>query len=169
MTTTISGVVKATVSVDHVNTVDLGSSSFPLRVSASHTLANGTGADQIGSMFSDQRTLTASATEELDLAGVLTDLYGQTITFTKIRAILIKAAAANANNVLVGGAASNAFSTFLGDATDVIVIRPGGTLLLVAPDATGYAVTAGTGDKLKIANSAGGTSVVYDIVLLGTV
>jgi hypothetical protein len=30
------------------------------------------------------------------------------------------------------------------------------------------AVTAGTGDKLKLANSAGSTSVTYDVIILGT-
>jgi len=37
-----------------------------------------------------------------------------------------------------------------------------------AADATTYAVTAGTGDLLKVANSAGGTSVTYDIVIIGS-
>ena len=40
-------------------------------------------------------------------------------------------------------------------------------LLLVAPGAAGYAVTAGTGDILKVANSGAGTGVTYDIVIVG--
>ena len=46
-------------------------------------------------------------------------------------------------------------------------MQPGGTLLLVAPNAAGYAVTAGTGDLLKVANSGGSTGVTYDIVIVG--
>jgi hypothetical protein len=34
-------------------------------------------------------------------------------------------------------------------------------------DAIGWGVTAGTGDLLKVANSAGSTSVNYDIVVIG--
>ena len=41
--------------------------------------------------------------------------------------------------------------------------------MLVAPDANGYAITATTADLLKIANSAGGTSVTYTIAILATV
>ena len=71
--------------------------------------------------------------------------------------------------MLVGGAGSNGFTSWVGDATDVVKVKPGGALILVAPDATGYAVTAGTGDLLTITNSAGSTSVTYDVVIMGVV
>jgi hypothetical protein len=131
------------------------------------SLATGTGANQADKVFSDQRTLGASATEDLDLAGGLTDALGDTITLARVKAILIYAAAANTNNVQVGGAAANQFVNWVADATDKINVRPGGLLLLVAPDATAYAVTAATGDLLRIGNSAGGTSVTYDIIIVG--
>lgn len=147
--------------------LDLVTGEAPLRKRVSIPLASGTGADQADKIFSDQRTLTASATEDLDLAGGLTDAFGDAITFARVKAILIFASAANANNVLVGGAASNQFVNWVSDATDKIVVRPGGVFCLIAKDATGYAVTAGTGDLLRIGNSGAGTSVVYDIVIIG--
>jgi hypothetical protein len=147
--------------------LDLGAARAPLLVDASLNLTEGTGANQAQVVFHDQRTLAASGSEELDLAGALTDALGRTLTFTAVKALYIKAAAGNTNNVLVGGAAANGFATWAGDPTDVVVIRPGGSLILVAPDATGYAVTTGTGDLLKIANSAGDTGVTYDIVIIG--
>lgn len=131
-------------------------------------LANGTGAGQADRIFHDQRTLAASATEDLDLAGVLTDSFGATVTFVRIKGLLVAASAANTNNVVLGAAAANPWATLLG-ATGTLIVRPGTVLALFAgqADATGYAVTAGTGDLLKIANSAGGTGVTYDIALLG--
>lgn len=140
-----------------------------IRFGPDNTLTNGTGANQANEAFFDRRTLTASSTENLDLAGGLTDAFGTTLAFTKIRALAVYAAAANTNNVLVGGAASAQFSTWVGDVTDVVVVRPGGLFLLTAPDATGLAVTATTADLLKIANSSSGTSVTYDICIIGTV
>jgi hypothetical protein len=107
-----------------------------------------------------------STTENLDLAGALTNAFGQTITFTKIKALAIVAAAGNTNDVVVGGASSNGFVSPFGDATDKIKIRPGGMFLITAPDATGFAVTAGTGDILLVAN-VGGTPVTYDVVIAG--
>lgn len=122
---------------------------------------------QASKVFADRRTLAASASEELDLAGSLVDALGATITFTKIRALLIEASSANANTVVVGGAAANAVATLFGDATDTLVVRPGGVALLVAPDTAGYAVTPATGDLLKVANGGAGTAVTYDITVLG--
>jgi len=37
------------------------------------------------------------------------------------------------------------------------------------PSAGGYAVTNSTGDILQIANSSSGTSVTYDIIVIGEV
>jgi hypothetical protein len=149
--------------------LDLRDVQDKLAVSPNYAFANGTGANQANQTFADIRTLSASASENLDLAGGLVDAFGATITMTKVKAILIMAAASNTNDVLVGGAASNAAAAFFGDATDVVKIKPGGLILLVAPDAAGYAITAGTGDLLKIANGAGGTSVTYTIAILATV
>lgn len=132
-------------------------------------LESGTTAGKADKVFHDQRTLAASASEDLDLAGVLTDVYGASITFAKIKFIAISAASGNTNNVLVGAASATQFVGLL-NAAGVIALRPGMTFAAMAGvlDATGMAVTAGTGDLLKIANSAGSTSVTYDIVIVGT-
>jgi len=53
-------------------------------------------------------------------------------------------------------------------ASDGISVRPGGLFCWAAPDATAVAVTAGTGDLLAIANSGAGTSVTYDVVIIGS-
>lgn len=168
MATTLTGcAVKVSAAAVYATTLEFGEVAQTLRYNISNAFADGTGADQAQKLWTDQRTLTASATEELDLAGGLTDVFGTALTLTKVKALIIKAAAANTNNVIVGGAASNAWAAAVGAANDTITVRPGGTLVLIAPDSTGYAVTAGTGDLLKIANSAGSTSVTYDIAVLG--
>ena len=141
--------------------------SAPVSYTKTFSWTDGNGADQAQQVFTDDRTLAASATEDLDLAASLSNGFGQTITFTKIRAIYIEAASGNTNNVNVGGAAANQFSTCFSDTSDVAVVRPGSAILLVARDATGFTVTAGTGDLLKVANSGAGTSVTYTIILIG--
>lgn len=163
----LSATIKLAVAALYSSALDFSTAEQNLQYNVSHAFADGVGANQAQRLFTDQRTLAASATENLDLSGVLTDAFGASLAFTEVKALVIKAAAGNTNDVLVGGAASNGFITPFGDATDVVRVRPGGTLVLVAPDATGYAVTAGTGDLLKIANSAGSTSVTYDVVIVG--
>jgi len=150
------------------NALDLSSTLDTIQRNKSYSFTDGAGADQADVHWSDERTLSASATEDLDLAGGLTDAFGAAITFARIKAIYIEADSANTNNVLLGGAAANAFVGPFGAAAHTIAVRPGGAVLLVAPDATGYVVTAGTGDLLRVGNSGAGTSVKYRIVVVGS-
>lgn len=115
-------------------------------------------------MFSDTRTLNASATEDLDLTGSLTNAFGATIAQAEVVALYIAAADTNTNNVLVGNATTNGFVGPIG-ATGVLTLKPGEFVCFTSQ--TGWAVTAGTGDLLKVANSAGGTSVKYSILIIG--
>jgi hypothetical protein len=149
-------------------TAGLGTARVPAQLNRSVSLANGTGAGKADKVYQARRTLAASATEDLDLAGVLTDALGAALTFVRVKGLFISAAAANTNNVVVGAAVSNAWATLL-NATGTLTVRPGATVgaMAGAADAVGYAVTAGTGDLLKVANSAGGTSVTYDIFIVG--
>jgi hypothetical protein len=148
--------------------VDIGVVEHEINYQPGYNFSDGTGLNEIKQIFSDSRTLAASTNEDLDLAGGLVNALGQTLTFTKIRGIIVRAAAANTNNVVVGNATSNGFATWVGAAAHTLIVRPGGMLALFAPDATGYAVTASTGDLLRIANSGSGSSVTYDLILIGT-
>ena len=169
MATSFSGTVRVIVDALLEDTVDIGGVKHTIGYSPMNTLSNGTAANQAKQVFTDRRTLAASGTENIDLSGVLVNAFGAVINFAKIKAIVIVAAAANTNNVHVGGHASAAFVNWVTDATAIIKVKPGGIFLLTAPDANGFAVTATTGDLLTIANSGSGTSVTYDIVLIGTV
>lgn len=163
LTTKITTRINAT----QESTNDFGTPNFPMAFNEVVTLANGTSSSQADLIFSDQRTLTASSTEDLDLAGGLTDAFGNSLTFVKIKAILIKAASGNTNNVEVTPAAANGFTGPFADASDQLDIPPGGLVLLTAP-VSGWTVTASTGDLLTITNSGAGTSVTYDVIIVGT-
>lgn len=148
------------------NALDLSTASDPLNYSLTHDISTGTGANQADMMWHDTRTLTASATENLDLAGSLTNAFGVTQTFARIKAVIVAAAAGNTNNVNVIREGTNGVPLFLA-AGDGIPVRPGGLFAWVAPDATAVAVTGGTGDLLTVTNSAGSTSVTYSIIVIG--
>ena len=146
---------------------DLSTAKDALNFKRIFQIADGIGANKAESIFHDQRTLTASSSEDLDLNGVLLDAFGVAIPFTKVKTIIVAALAGNTNDVLVGGAVATQFVNWVGDVTDVIVVQPGGLFLLHNPTAGGYAVGAGASDLLRIENSAGGTSVIYDIIIIG--
>lgn len=158
----------ANVALTARNTIDLGASSASRALQLALELANGTGAGQADVAFSDTRTLAASATEDLDLAGALADPFGVSQVFARVKLLVVQAAPGNSNNVQVSRPASNGFPLFLA-ASDGIALRPGETLLLAAgaADAVGHAVTAATGDLLTFTNSGAGTSVTYSVMIVG--
>ncbi len=163
----LTGKLIAATRIEYTNPQDLATGRFPLDLTEAIPLTSGIGANQADRLFSDERTLAASGTENLDLAGVLTDAFGASLTFARIKGLMIKAAVANTNNVVVGGHATAAFVNWVSDATDKIIVRPGGVFCLYAPDAIAYVVTATTADMLTIANSGAGTSVTYKIAIIG--
>ena len=148
------------------NPIDLTTVSAPLTYSKQFTFSQGAGLNAADKIWHDQRTIAASGTDSLDLAGVLTDPFGATVTLARVKGIIIYAATGNTNNVVAGGG-SNSLTNWLGGTSPTVVVRPGGILCVLAPDATAYAVTAGTADILQIANSGAGSSVTYDIIVMG--
>lgn len=143
---------------------DISNPEQDIAVKGLLALVTGSGAGLASKLFSDTRTLAASGTENLDLAASLIDAFGQTLTFAHVKAIFVKAHADNVNDVVLGGAGSNPFLGPWG-ATGTHAVRPGGFVMLA--DANGFAVTAATGDLLKVLNGGSGTGVTYDIVIIG--
>jgi hypothetical protein len=146
--------------------LDLGSSASSVAVDDVWQLTDGTTANKADIIWSDTRTITASSSEDLDLAGVLTNAFGATVTMVEVVALYVQAAAENTNNVIVGDATSPV--PLFGGTTPTFSVKPGGAFFVVAPNAAGlFTVGAGSTDDLKIANSSSGTSVTYDIVVIG--
>lgn len=147
-------------------TSDFSTPVAGVRIEKAIEFANGTAAlGQADILFADERTLAASATENLDLAGVLTDLFGGVITAAEITAIYVEANSANTNDVVLFGAASNPFNGPLSGTTPKLTLGPGDCALIT--NRKGWTVTATTADIILVANSAAGTSVLYKIVLIG--
>lgn len=162
----LTTVIEAEINAILTNVLDLGTATYPSDVLTRLTLASGTGNNQADLVFNDTRTVAASGTDALDLAGALTGPLGGALTFVKLKAILVRASAANANNVRLNRPATNGVPLFLA-ASDGIDIPPGGLFLWAAPVA-GVVVTPATGDLINIDNSGSGTSVTYDVVIIGT-
>lgn len=117
-------------------------------------------------MYEAAINIAASSTSVLDLAGSLVDAFGNTITFARIKAIIIMADSTNVNDIVVGNTAANQFTGPLGGATHTVACPPGGFLAMGAP-ATGWTVTAATGDNLKLANSSSGSAVTGKLIIIG--
>jgi hypothetical protein len=168
MATVFNGRVAISVEAQMDDVLDVGTAMYPVQFTASSVFTDGTGANQAKKIFTDTRTLSASATESLDLFGSLVDAYGVTMNAAKLKGIVVTAAAANTNSVQVTRPAANGVPLFMA-ASDGIALTPGASFCAVFPDANGVAVTASTGDLITFTNSAGSTSVTYTLILIYTV
>ncbi len=131
------------------------------------TLEDGTGSFQANAEYFGVRSLNGSSNEDLDLAGVLADPFGNTLTFTKIKAIWMMNVAGQTAAFRIGPASSNGFMGPFVDVSDRLAVLPGSCIQLENLDA-GWTVTSGTGDKLNVANQHT-SAQAYWIHLLGTV
>jgi hypothetical protein len=134
-------------------------------------LENGELTDQVSEKFSYENTLAGTTSETLDLSGTLANSWGEIVSFARIKVILVAIKAGAAGAVLeIGGAGTNAWLGPFNTTTGVQRIRKSLTqtsvYLATALDATGWPVTAGTADLLKI-NNLDAAAITYRIVLLG--
>ncbi len=164
MALVVTGTTTLNSSFTETVTNGLITGSVGANVSYSKTWTNGSGADQVNYVFTKSATLAISTPVTLTLSA-LTDDSGRSIPFTKIRELVLKN---NGTAVMhIGAAAANPWAAIVGDAaTDKIPIRPGGVLMMVAPDVTGFAVSSGASDQLKL--DPGATACPYELSLKGS-
>lgn len=149
---------------------DIGSGQISLNSDGvvQESITGGTAANQANRMWADERTLSHGASENLDLVGVLADAFGDTISLDRIVALLFIVDDAQTAGILIGGAGSNPVTSMFGAADDVLKLPPDSFVLLSCVSATGFAVTAGTADILKVAHGGEASDdVTYKVVILG--
>ncbi len=149
------------------NPLDLVTVTANQQLKLEKSFTNGTGASQADMIWTDERTIAASTTEDLDVvAGGMSDVFGTTFTIAELKMLAVCASSTNTNNVVLGGDANSV--PFLSTAATTVSIKPGGCFALMDPSAGGVAVTAATGDIIQVANSGAGTTVTYKIVIVGS-
>lgn len=147
---------------------DFGGPDFRPELEAILQFTSGVAANQADILYVDERAFTSSTADDIDLAGVLSNAFGQTITAVEIVGIVIinatKAGVRNTVTLSVGAGSAPWFGMF-GATGDVIKVPPGGVFCLFAPDASGLGtVTATTADLLTVTPGAAAGS--YQIAIL---
>lgn len=176
MANDLSALIDAKASWNFLNQDDVLSTPEDTdRYQYKRSFTQGTGDNQIDEMFKDQRDLTTGANDDLDLAGGITNQFGQTVTFTKIKSIFISnlgklvatvPTPTSGEDLDVGNGGGNSFNDlFNGVDASVFTVLSGGILLATGP-IEGWDVTAGTADILRIANP-GANTIRYNIILKG--
>lgn len=163
--------IRATLIANQTGANDFGGPDFTPEMTAAINLASGTVANAADVLWMDQRTVASATNDDLDLSGVLTDAFGDTVTMVELVGVFIingpRSGAANTTALTIGGG-TNPVVGFLGGTNPTIgPLQPGAFVFLASPAASGLgAVTAGTGDILRIAN-ASGAAATYQIAILG--
>ena len=181
---TFTGSFVARVDWDYQATVEVGSGDPQykryLRV-LEEFATSGSGNNQANSLYVARRTLSLSSpVDQLDLAGGLVDIYGNTLTLTKLKVLQIHnrgnvagdnddetATPTSGEDLLVGGSASGALAAFFNNDADAQFVVKSGGVFAVCDRLVGYTVTAGTGDLIQIEHVGSAGDISYDVVIVG--
>jgi hypothetical protein len=182
MTTTFTAKADCRFSWDYRNVLDLATIPDQANLrNNNRDFTNGTGINQANFVWHDRRRLTpATGTDDIDLSGVLTDGFGNTLNILTVKGIYIENRGVlsagvyvptDGEDIQVGGAGdpTNAWAAFLNDNQDAeVTIRSGGVMMLTSP-LSGYSVVAGSLDILRVLlDGSGSNDVYYDIAIFGT-
>lgn len=171
--TVATGSARMRVVIKNESVLAGGVTDWPLmaKVKVDHTVnfTAGTSASQFDLNYMQERTVGDGSNDDIDLRGVLTDVFGTTITAAEVclLCILNEQEDGTANTTaLTIGAASNPFESYLpaGTTKTIGAIGPGGCLFMVSPSDPAWTVTATTGEFLRVANAAGAANT-YQIGL----
>lgn len=168
MATTISSVsISAAVNWDATNVLTLSTGHDKSALSYSDSLADGTSADQCKCVYHTQGTLANGASTNIDVSGSLTDMFGNSAVFTKIKGIFIinKGIASGSTYTETSGENLIVSTSTLTAAIHSAPIEPGGCLLFTSPK-VGGTVTATSADLITLTR-AGSSTITYQIVIWG--
>jgi hypothetical protein len=145
---------------------DLGAKQFNLTKSVLLALDDGSGLNQVSKLYADQFSVAQSVNTDIDLSPGPTGAFAA-VTFTTLKGIIVFADATNPGNITLGNVTNGIVAPF-GAATHSQVVVPGGFYANLNPTATGWTVTAGTQDLLRIASAATVGTYTGSVILLGT-
>lgn len=166
LTTTITLQVQAQATDTAVTLPDASNPQANLNYTKRWQWGNGTALNQADRLYTKRHLITTGTPLALDLAGTLVDLMGNTITMARVNAIIVVSGSTTAGEIMTVGAGSNPLLNWIIATGDGNKAGPDGAVVCVDPSATGYAVTAGTGDVLQISLAAG-TNVPVDVIIIG--
>lgn len=165
MTDGVTASIGLRVTASDSKTPPIGGASQQVNLNAAIAFAPGNGAAGLADkMATVNINIAASGSQTLNLSTGL-DAFGVALAMVDLQALILIADPGNANNIVLGNAASHPWQGPLDDATDTIATHPGG--LTVLADPLGWPVGVGATDQLKLANSAAGTAVTGKLILIG--
>lgn len=162
----VSGKINLRINFDEVLALDLGSKSAAIAKALLISLEDGSGLNQISKVWADSFSQANSVNTDIDLNTGPTGPFGA-VTFTTLKGIIVIAGADNPGVLTIGNVTNGIVGPF-GAADESQKVHPGGVYMNINPTASGWTVTAGTVDLVRIASAATAGTYTGDIILLGT-
>lgn len=167
---------RASVSIDlrwlFENVLDQGNAKYDRQSLFVDSLVDGDAVDSAQVVFYDEVALGASGTQNYDLYGGLTDAFGNTINFTKLKGLFIHNTSSTAGDILkLDNSDTDGLDLITSTTADDnanILIGPGGVFFWWNPSLAGHAVTDATSDSFDIIEQGGSNTVTYRIAIIGT-
>ncbi len=166
MATTLTTKVNLNINTVHTSDAEgLATAQSSIEQQLLLAMADGVGLDQADLVYSEKDQSISGAVDK-DLSGVLLDAFGAALTFVKVKALMITAAVANTDTIIAFGKGAGGFLGPLTVNTETLIIRPGGAIVIFAPDVTGYPVVNASTDILTF--DVGGGTQVFSWQVVGT-
>ena len=161
----LSGRIALSIESTLTSPLDLSTPMDPLRWALNQVFTDGAGANQANIHWHDTRQLLASATDDIDLAGALSSAFGAVLTFARVKAIMVRNKGTTAAAITVGPSPTNGVANFLGSSDR---LPAGAMMAMTLFDATGWPITAGSADRIRVTNTSGLLTQEYEIVVIGS-
>ena len=171
MATSLSGSINCSVDANYKNTTAEGVVVTDLVEKKNSQLdfafTDGVTANKADQLYHAQISLAAAATSTLDLEAV-TNAFGTSLDFAKIKGIHITSEALKDSGVNVGGASANPWLGWIVAANDLLNVPPGGFAAAAAPELAGWAVSSSNSDLKFAHDGAGSETILVDVYIVGT-
>ena len=169
MVDTLSATLRTIIKSTYTQGLDLVNTPDGLSLTRTQILTTGTGLDQGNVQWHDQRVISASSSDTIDLAdasNAIKDAFGNSLNLDTIKFIFIRNVTPEASpaEIQIDPTVSNGWTTAIAGITKIPTT---GWFCMLAPNAAGFNVTAGTNDQLKITNNDGSNAATYEIVIIG--
>lgn len=166
--TLTNAIIKASIGAHIAKSTDFQDVAQPFSHSVSKALASGTGSAQVDVLWADERTLAADAIDTLDLAGVLADVFGDTVTMADVKAILIENTSSTASTISVYAAAADGWAgaalPFAAASQKQNILK--GCFWMIGNPLAGWAVGAAATDQISIEEEST-LEATYKITVIG--
>lgn len=145
------------------NTVGLDTAGATSNFQHNESYSDGTGANQVQKIVTASLNLVGAA-QTIDLQNI-TDAFGNTVVFTKVKSIFVRIPNATTGQVVtIQGGAANPFTAFMADPSDKVTLKAGGAFVITSP-VDGYTVD-GTHKTLKF--DPGASTIVCQVQIAGS-